>query len=150
MTKDKAVTKLIAADVAKIHDEANNLVGWGRDEALKDKSDSGWTSFDHGVYNQMMSEVKDALQAMATNVHTDSDNKLIRDLQNIEKLDQIAHNKHDVTALIDIHRIASDLQDFALNLHYNGSGGADGYYGYTNMLKGAKVQEVEKYIQQNS
>jgi hypothetical protein len=126
--------------ISNIHDKFNEMVGWDNDKKIFG-DDQNWKTYLER--NVLSPELYDRMAAVVASEDTK------KDFANMAALARIAHVKHNVQALIEMHRIIHDL-DFWV---YNNPGSAkpDKYgaaHAYKNPPK-STVANVEAFISEN-
>jgi hypothetical protein len=147
---DEGQTKRVQAELAgdaaagnlidEVHGKMNDLVGWGHYEEFSDKNSDAWKDW-AGTYAK---DIKDELQKAEQEVKKDGGKTAetaVKDLDNAMALVDVATVTHDVHALLFLHRIVSDLGQFAYG-HYTDHR----MFGYTYTFNGPNVRQVEDMI----
>jgi hypothetical protein len=138
--KDKNAGDLIAG----VHSKMNDIVGWNRYEIFQDPQSDAWNEWDRTGslwVKQQLQEAEAAVKGHGGPKATD----VVKDLENAVKLVDVASKKHDADALLYIHRIVSDLGQFAYG-HYTDYHS----FGCTNLFHGANVAKIEELIRNES
>jgi hypothetical protein len=136
-----ASTKNAGEIIAHVHDEMNGIVGWNGYEDYKDPESKEWATWELDNYPQIKYELREA-QDLLQNGGNEA-KLVLRDLDNAIALLDVAKQKHEVTALLYLHRIVSDLGQFAYG-HYTDRNP----WGYTYTLDGKFVPQVVAFLNQ--
>ncbi|MCL6600242.1 MAG: hypothetical protein K6T81_16110 [Alicyclobacillus macrosporangiidus] len=134
--KDEKAGDLIAG----VHSKMNDIVGWNHYEVFKDPQSDAWNQWDRTDslwVKQQLQQAEAAVKAHGGPKATD----VVKDLENAIKLVDLASKKHDYEALLYIHRIVSDLGQFAYG-HYTDYHS----FGSTNLFHGSNVAKIQELI----
>ncbi|WP_353894040.1 hypothetical protein PRVXH_000815 [Proteinivorax hydrogeniformans] len=116
--------------IAAIHDEINQIVGYGNYEIYEDNKAAVW--------NDLNEEMNEKLTVPIKKLKEKSDYKSMQtDLETAKKLLTYATKKRDVQGLIDAHRIIHDLDYFVFQGRTNKK-----YFAVTKTLEGQVRHEV--------
>jgi hypothetical protein len=144
----KQVQMLLAKDrepgllLAKVHASMNDLVGWGHYKDFKDRNGTAWHYWDSDA-STIKSDLQKAEAIVKKSASQHSD--LVKDLDNAIALVDVASETHNADALLYLHRVVSDLAQFAYG-HYTDYHA----FGCTNLFHGSNVAKVEQLIKSGS